>query len=163
MAGGAVAQRRGAGVVDDAVEVLTVEVCPTAVIAAVTDWRTFPSLWPRLLGEVWASLRDAGVTSGCPNVMLYLDDRPSVEVGVQLPAGVQLAGRAVRSQLPSGRVARIVHRGSYDGLGASHAGVIDWCASNGLRLAGPRWEVYGPHRDEPELLETEISYLLDVR
>jgi len=87
------AQRTVRRVDSEAVHVLQVEAQPTAVIAATTDWRTFPSLWPQLLGEVWSCLRAAGVTSGCPNVMLYLDDRPSVEVGVELRKVVDLTGR----------------------------------------------------------------------
>jgi hypothetical protein len=70
--------------VDHEVGTANVEALPTAVIAATTTWRRFPSLWPELLGEVWACLRASGVQRGCPNVMLYLDDTPHVEVGVWL-------------------------------------------------------------------------------
>ena len=37
---------------------------------------------------------------------------------------------------------------------------VDWCAEQGLVTAGPRWEIYGPHSDDPAELTTEISYLL---
>jgi effector-binding domain-containing protein len=53
-----------------------------------------------------------------------------------------------------------VHRGPYAGLGAAHRAALDWCAARGRRPAGPRWEVYGPHRDDPAEVWTEVSYLL---
>lgn len=134
---------------------------PTAVVAATTTWPAFPTLWPELLGEVWACLRAGGVESGCPNVMLYLDDVPHVEVGVVLPERpCALTGRVVASALPAGPVAVTVHHGPYPGLAAAHRAVADWCRAAGRRPAGPRWEVYGPHRDDPAELTTEISWLL---
>jgi len=133
---------------------------PTAVVAASTTWQEFPTLWKGLLDEVWACLHASGVTRGCRNVMLYLDDAPSVEVGVELLQPCRLTGRVVASVLPAGRVAATVHRGSYAGLGSAHRAVLEWCAAQGHPLAGPRWEVYGPHRDDPAEVETEVYYLL---
>ena len=133
---------------------------PTAVVAATTTWPEFPELWPALLDEVWACLRAAGITRGCRNVMLYRDNVPHVEVGVELLQPCSLIGRVVASSLPAGRVAMTVHRGAYTGLAAAHEAVVDWCTEHGLRLAGPRWEVYGPHSDDPAEVWTEISWLL---
>src|SRR5450755_3342155 len=132
----------------------------TAVIAAATTWQEFPTLWMELLGEVWACLREGGVHRGCPNIMLYRDDLPHVEVGVELTQPCPLTGRVVASTLPAGKVAMTVHRGSYDGLRSAHQAVLDWCGAHGRRLAGPRWEIYGPHRDAPAELWTKVYYLL---
>jgi effector-binding domain-containing protein len=71
-----------------------------------------------------------------------------------------LTERVVRSALPAGRVARTVHRGPYGELGWAHRAVLEWCAVQGHRPLGPRWEVYGPHRADPAELTTEVSYLL---
>jgi effector-binding domain-containing protein len=133
---------------------------PTAVVAATTTWHEFPTLWPVLLTEVWTCLRAGGVQRGCPNVMLYLDDGPHVEVGVELRQPCPLTGRVVASALPAGRVAMTVHRGPYAGLASAHQAVLDWCAAQGRRPAGPRWEIYGPHRDNPAELTTEVYHLL---
>ena len=133
---------------------------PTAVVPAATTWQEFPALWMELLNEVWACLRASGINRGCPNVMLYLDDVPHVEVGVELRQPCQLTGRVVASALPAGLVATTVHRGPYAGLAAAHRAVADWCTAQGRRPAGPRWEVYGPHRDDPAELTTEIFWLL---
>jgi effector-binding domain-containing protein len=52
------------------------------------------------------------------------------------------------------------HWGDYAGLGAAHGAVRDWCAAQGLRPAGPRWEIYGPHRGDPAQVWTEVYWLL---
>jgi effector-binding domain-containing protein len=132
----------------------------TAVIAATTTWQEFPTVWKELLDEVWACLRAGGVERGCRNIMLYLDAVPHVEVGVELSQPCPLTGRVVASSLPAGKVAITVHHGSYGDLGAAHRAVVAWCASQGQRLAGPRWEIYGPHHNDPAELRTEVHYLL---
>lgn len=143
-------------------EITLVEVAavPTLVVAATSTWARFPTLWPELSGEVWACLRAGGVVGGSPNVMLYLDDRPRVEVGVVWSAAVPLTGRVRRSTLPAGRVARTVHRGRYSGLAATHRALLDWCASSELRPTQTRWEIYGPHRDDPDQLRVEVCWLV---
>ena len=133
---------------------------PTAVVAATTTWQEFPTLWRDLLDEVWTCLRAGGVVRGCRNVMLYWDDTPHVEVGVELHVPCPLTGRVAASTLPAGLVAMTVHRGPYAGLAAAHRAVLDWCAAQGRRPAGPRWEVYDPHRDDPAEVWTEVYYLL---
>lgn len=133
---------------------------PTAVVAATTTWQEFPMLWPELLDEVWACLRAGGIHRGCRNIMLYRDDVPHVEIGVELRQPCPLTGRVVASTLPAGLVAMTTHRGPYTGLAAAHQAVLDWCAAHGRRPAGPRWEVYGPHRADPAEVWTEIYWLL---
>jgi effector-binding domain-containing protein len=136
---------------------------PTAVVAATTTWQEFPKLWKELSNEVWACLRAGGVDRGCPNVMLFRDDVPNVEVGVELRRPCALTGRVVASALPAGQVAVTVHHGPYTGLASAHRAVLAWCAAHGRQPAGPRWEIYGPHREDPAELTTEIYYLLSVR
>jgi effector-binding domain-containing protein len=130
------------------------------VVPARTTWEQFPAVWRELLDEVWACLRAKGITSDCRNVMLYRDQVPNVEVGVALDTPPPLTGRIVASELPAGRIATTVHRGSYAGLGEAHGAVIAWCEANGCRRAGPWWEVYGAHDNDPSKVWTEVSYLL---
>jgi effector-binding domain-containing protein len=146
--------------VDHVVELVTVESRPTAVVEARTTWREFPLLWKGMLDEVWACLNAEGIRRGCRNVMLYKDDVPNVEVGVELVVPCRLGGRVTASRLPAGQVAMTVHRGGYEGLLLAHQAVVRWCATAGRPLAGPRWEVYGPHRDDPAEVETEVYHLL---
>jgi effector-binding domain-containing protein len=133
---------------------------PTAVVAQTTTWQEFPGVWGALLDEVYAFVRAGGTTQTGHNVMLYLDDLPNVEVGVQVDGAFEASGRVVPSELPAGLVATTVHRGSYDGLGAAHEAVHAWCAANGHLLSRTRWEIYGDWRDDPEEMETEVCWLV---
>jgi hypothetical protein len=72
---------------------------------ATTTWQEFPALWRELSEEVWACLRRAGIDHGCPNVMLYRDDVPNVEVGVEMAGSFAPLGRIIASTLPAGRFA----------------------------------------------------------
>src|SRR6266566_1220419 len=102
---------------------------PTAVVPATTTWQEFPALWRELMDEVWACLHAGGINRGCRNMMLYWDDVPHVEVGVELLVPCPLTGRVVASALPAGQVAMTVHRGPYSGLAAAHRAVLDWWAT----------------------------------
>jgi effector-binding domain-containing protein len=133
---------------------------PTAVVAAATTWRDFPSLWGQLLGEVWDCVRAGGIHRGCRNVMLYLDNVPNVEVGVLLGQPCSLTGRVVASALPAGTAAMTIHRGPFGDVRAAHEAVIGWCAAHGHRTSGIRWEIYGPHNDDPAEQWTEVYWLL---
>ena len=138
----------------------TTAASPTAVVAQATTWDEFPRVWGLLLDEVYAFVRAGGTTQTGHNVMLYLDDVPNVEVGVQVAGSFVGSGRVTPSELPAGRVATTVHRGAYDGLGAAHAAVHAWCAAHEHVLTGTRWEIYGDWREDPRELETEVSYLV---
>ena len=128
------------------ISVETVEPTPTAVVAAAVTWAEFPVLWRPMLDEVWGFLR-----GGAPewlyrhghNVMLYKDDVPNVEVGVQVTGSFDPVGRVVASSLPGGLVATATHTGPVSALAGTHQAVREWTEANGYLLVGPRWEVYG--------------------
>jgi DNA gyrase inhibitor GyrI len=149
------------------VRLVTVGPRPTVVIAQRTSWERFPSLWPELLNEVYAFVRT------CPdfeppdsdqerwqNVILYRDQRPSVEVGVLAPGPFTPAGRVIASALPGGKVATATHRGDYARLGDTHAALHAFIDAGGLEAAGPIWEIYGHWREDPADLETEVFHLV---
>jgi len=75
--------------------------------------------------------------------MLYQDDVPHVEVGVQVSGSFDPAGRVVPSTLPGGFVATATHTGPIAEIGGTHRAVRAWSQASGYRLAGPRWEIYG--------------------
>ena len=133
---------------------------PTAVIAEATTWQEFPELWRALLTEVWDTVRGDDELEPGRNVMLYLDDVPHVEVGVEAAGPFERKGRVTSSALPAGRVATARLVGSYDEIGAAHDAVVATCEQRGLERLGPRWEVYG-HFDEtsPDQV-VDVFYLL---
>jgi effector-binding domain-containing protein len=141
------------------VSVLTVQAQPTAVIADTTSWEGYREVWPRLLDEVWSAVgpRREEVAPG-RNVMLYKDEVPNVEVGVEVTGSFAPFGRIIASTLPAGRVAMVTHRGSWD-VGSAHRAVIDECDCLGLERVGPCWEIYG-HYNAPGDEEVEIYYLV---
>src|SRR5581483_11326223 len=74
-----------------------VRASPTAVIAETTTWAEYPQVWRRLLDEVWSVVRPDGSITAGRNVMLYHDDAPNVEVGVEVEAPFEPIGRVVSS------------------------------------------------------------------
>jgi effector-binding domain-containing protein len=145
------------------VRIVTAVETPTAVVALATSWEEFPEVWKSLLGEVWAFLRGADLTTG-RNVMLYKDDVPNVEIGAEVNGSFDATGRVRPSSLPAGRAATTIEHGPPTpvGLAQAHAAVRDWCESNGHELTGTRWEIYGHWIEDrdPALFETEIYWML---
>ena len=128
------------------VTVANVEPSPTAVVAAATTWAQFPKVWRPMLDEVWAFLRGgapAGLYKQGHNVMLYKDDVPNVEIGVQVNGPFEPVGNVVASTLPGGLVATATHTGPIAAIGETHAAVVAWSKANGHTVTGARWEIYG--------------------
>jgi effector-binding domain-containing protein len=146
-----------------AVAVQTVEPTPTAVVAAVTTWAEFPRLWGPMLTDVWAFLRsDAaeGLYEHGHNIMLYKDDVPSVEVGVQVSGSFPSVGQVVPSSLPGGLVATATHTGPIGEIGATHRAVREWSTTKGYQLAGPSWEIYGDPDPSTGDFDVSVFWLL---
>ena len=133
---------------------------PTAVIAEVTTWDEFSALWPRLLDEVWAAVRSRDEIEPNRNVMLYKDDLPNVEVGVEVAGPFHGLGRVVSLSLPAGRAVTTTHRGRYEDLGLAHEAIVEWCDGHGLRRLGPCWEIYDHWRKGSADQEVEIYHLV---
>ena len=128
------------------VTVKTAEPTPTAVVVAATTWAEFPAIWEPMLDMVWSFLRGgapAGLCQQGHNIMLYKDDVPNVEVGVQVSGSFDPAGDVVPSALPGGLVATATYTGPVATIGDTHEAVCEWSRANGYRPAGPRWEIYG--------------------
>lgn len=65
-------------------------------------------------------------------------------------------GDVVPSELPAGRAAHFVLKGSFEGLGGAWGALFDWCAAQKLPLAGINWEVYGPTPADESKQETYL-------
>lgn len=104
----------------------TVEPMPTAVVAAEATWAEFPKMWGPMLDKVWRFLRGEapeGLYKQGHNIMLYKDDVPNVEIGVQVSGSFDLAGPVVASTLPGGLVATATHTGPIAKIGDTHQAV----------------------------------------
>jgi hypothetical protein len=146
-----------------AIEVVTLDAAATVVVDARAAPGGVGAVVRPLFDEVYAVLPRGGL--GGDNVILYrsVDGELVLEVGVTTPHGHgELGGRVRPSTLPAGTVARTVHRGPYDGLGAAHDRVVAWCVAEDRARAGCFWERYGDWRQDPAELETEVAHLLTV-
>lgn len=94
-------------------------------------------------------LHPTGAPFGRYNVR---EDRTfDAEVGFPCNDVVKPEGRVEACELPGGRVARTMHVGSYDGVGAAYEAAIGWLTEEGYVVHGIPWECYldGPEVPEP--------------
>ncbi len=141
----------------------TIEPTPKAVIATATTWAEFPTRWAPMLDTVWSFLRGEapdGLHKHGHNLMLYKDDVPNVEVGVQVTGSFAPAGQVVASTLPGGLVASATHTGPIAKIGDTHREVRQWSEANGYRLAGPFWEIYGDPDPSTGDFDVDVFWLL---
>jgi effector-binding domain-containing protein len=145
------------------VTVQTIEPTPTAVVVAATTWAEFPAMWGPMLDKVWSFLRGGapeGLYKQGHNIMLYKDDVPNVEVGVQVSGSFDPTGHVVGAKLPGGLVATATHTGRIAEIGTIHQAVCEWSKANGYRLTGPRWEIYGDPDPSNGDFDVQVFWLL---
>jgi effector-binding domain-containing protein len=126
-------------------EVTTIPEADTAVVRGVVPTGELPSFFDRSFSALGAAMTQLGATPSGPAFAYYL--RPpevtsELEVGFPVDEAVERGGDVVPSRLPGGRVATVVHRGGYDGLGESWRRLQEWVAQQGLTTAPGFWEVY---------------------
>jgi effector-binding domain-containing protein len=118
---------------------------------------------PECCGAVWKALRAQQAKAG-RQVAMYLTADDRVEIGAEVIGSFTEAGDVVRSATPSGTAASVTHFGPYHTLGAAHETIREWCRTNGLRLKGSSWEIYGHWQDawnsDPSQIRTDVFYLV---
>jgi effector-binding domain-containing protein len=146
--------------------VVTIETVPEQLLAAARermDIHRVPRDIQRVLGAVWDFLRkNRGLRTDGHNVALYWDEHGdlSVEAGVQVVRSFIATDTVVPSTTPAGRVATTAYFGPYHEIGTAHDAVRAFCTQHGHERAGPFWEIYGDHDDDPRKLRTDVFYLL---
>lgn len=145
-------------------EIVVLEETPTAVIRAVVPVVELPSLFDRAFPILFTTVQKQGLSPTGAAFGLYHGlptDTVDLEVGVAIDGAVTPQGEVVPATLPAGRVARLVHAGSYDELGASWERLRSWMLERGLTPGQVLWEVYldepSPDRD-PADLHTELNW-----
>lgn len=145
------------------IELTNSEATLTAVVRDRVHPRELSRFVPAACGEVWSFVRSAGLPKPGRHTALYLD-AGLVEVGAEVSEPFVGNDRIHCSQLPSGRVATMVHFGPYQRLSEAHAGIREWCAGQGHLLTGISWEIYG-HWEESwdsnsSMIRTDVFYQL---
>ncbi len=85
-----------------------------------------------------------------------VDGVMSMEPGTIVAKGFAAMGDVVASELPAGRAAHFVLKGSFEGLGGAWGVLFKWCEAQKLPLAGINWEVYGPTSADESKQETYL-------
>src|SRR5688500_13086497 len=107
------------------------------VIAAVrvtTEWRELATTIRRAFDEVYAYIKQAGVTQSGHNIVVYLDDKPTIEVGVEVSARFESEGRVRCAATPAGLAATMAHWGAYSELGRTYDAIVRFCKANDWAL-----------------------------
>jgi effector-binding domain-containing protein len=137
---------------------------PIACIAELVPPTALSAAISRLLGEVWQHLGRAGILTTGHNAILYNGPaNPDVDAlfGVEVHEKFTPAGRIIAAETPGGPAAMAVYWGEYTGLPEAHTSIRRWLDGQGLRRAGPSWEIYHDWNDDPKKLRTDIFYLLE--
>jgi hypothetical protein len=84
-----------------------------------------------------------------------------MEIGTIVARTFPAKDEVVPSDLPAGRAAHVLLKGSFDGLPGAWQTLFDWCTAEKLTLAGINWEIYMPWQGvDPAKLETDLYALL---
>ena len=140
---------------------------PTAVIRGVVPMTEMASFFDSTFTRLPAVVAGQGVEITGPAFALYHGApgaTADLEAGFPTAGEVETDGDVMASRLPGGRVARLVHEGSFDQLGSSWGRLGAWIAAEGLAPGADLWEVYvtEPSPDmDPADLRTELNWTID--
>jgi effector-binding domain-containing protein len=147
-------------------ELADIDPVATAVVAGIVPMSEIANFFDRSFSTLATVVGGQNLTIVGPAFARYHGpptDRADLEVGFPVDGAVKADGTVGPGSLPGGRVARLVHHGSYDQLGSAWARLGNWIAERGLSPSDALWEVYvtepSPEMD-PADLRTELYWLL---
>lgn len=148
-------------------DVVSLDPAITATIRDVVAVDELPAFFDRAFSALAELISAQGISITGPAFSLY-HTHPSatadLEVGFPTDQKIEPAGGVEPGSLPGGRVARVVHEGSYDELATAWDRLGDWMTERGLRFRMPFWEVYltEPSPDmDPAHLRTELNHPIE--
>ncbi len=104
-----------------------------------------PAFLSGAFGELFGRLGLLGVPPAGHPFVIYHAFGPAdmdAEVCVPIAQAASATGRIQSRELPAMTVARTLHVGPYEGLGATYRALTEWIERNGLGAAGPVQERY---------------------
>ncbi|MGY2128457.1 GyrI-like domain-containing protein [Blastococcus sp. SYSU DS0617] len=139
-------------------ELVPVVAAQTAVVRGEVPTAQLPAFFDDAFSRLPRALGEQGLAPLGAAFARY--SRPpaqtaDLEVGFVVDGRVRPDGGVQPGELPGGRVARLVHAGSFDGLGDSWERLFAWVQQQGLTPGEGFWEVYltepAPDMDPVEL------------
>ena len=127
--------------------VATHHVAPQAIVSIRDRCRQedIPDFLKGAFPELSGRLGDLGVGPTGPPFVIYHELGPGgidAEVSLPIAETVPAAGRVESRVLPEMTVARTLHVGPYEDLGAAYSAVSEWIAGHRYTSAGPLRERY---------------------
>lgn len=153
---------------DHSPEIHELDEQPVAIVAGRVTAAELPAFFDRSFTELFPALAEQGAEivgaafaryHGMPGEMVDL------EVGVPTARPVAPSGSVVAGVLPAGRVATVVHAGSFEALGETWGQLATWIGEQGERPSETMWEVYltEPSPDmDPDDLRTQLFWPLSA-
>jgi hypothetical protein len=140
--------------------IVTTERQLTAVVKAQVPFVRVPEAQRLAREKVDAVLRSLDVGPlgrACTRFRTPGDGTLAMEMGAIVARRFEPRDEVVLSELPAGRAAHFLLKGSFQGLPGAWQTLFDWCRAEKLDLAGINWEIYSPWQDvEPAKLETHL-------
>ena len=129
----------------DPPKVVQTKAQPTAALHLVVPREEIRSVMGPSIAEVLAALKSQGIAPTGPFFTHH--HRPpnetfDFEICFPVASPISPSGRVKPSEWPAMEVARTIHHGPYEGLGAAWGEFHAWIAGNGLKPATDLWERY---------------------
>ena len=144
--------------------IVAVERRLTAVVKAKVPFAQIPEAQRSARRQVADALPllEAGSTGRpCTRFRTPAPEALEMEIGTIVARAFAPRGDVVPSDLPAGRAAHHVLKGSFEGMAGAWQTLFDWCKAEKLALAGINWEIYTPWEGVAEAeLETDLFALL---
>jgi effector-binding domain-containing protein len=136
----------------------------TAVVHGVVPMAEIADFFDRAFGTLATVLAEQAISPTGAAFARYAGppgESADLEVGFPVDGPVAPSGEVRPGSLPAGRVARTIHAGSYEALGASWGELAGWIHQQGLTPGADLWEIYvtEPTPDmDPTELRTELNW-----
>ncbi|MEW2258710.1 GyrI-like domain-containing protein [Streptomyces sp. NPDC047869] len=156
--------RRSDGGASASPELVNLAPATTAVVRGVVPVADLRHFFDASFGVLARAIETQRLTTLSPAFGLYHGSPGeflNLEVGFVTDRTVRPEAGAVVGSLPGGRVARLTHFGSFDGLRSSWERLGSWIQERGLSAGEDRWETYvtQPSPDmDPRDLHTELNW-----
>lgn len=151
---------------------VTIKTHPAQIAAAWRTDTTYADIFndiPAGFGQVLAFLESANIDPiGAPFTVFHQapdgDTAGDISMCVPIAGTFEDGGDISVMEIPEGATASVLHRGSYEDMGASHATATRWIHQHGHSLTGPTREIYmnSPAEVSEADLLTEILFPIDA-